>query len=201
MLTREATMSNGKKIYVFDNVYDYTDRADFKVFAQESLFKATGGSDRLDEHRGRLLLSQFSDDDLNRFGVFLNKNNRLDKIFELIGSRQPTRNWLLLSDLSTKMYFHADEPSRENSLISQDGFTFLFYVNIEWKDDWGGETLFGTDQCEAELAVSYKPGRVVVFDSTITHKAAPISADAPFRYTFNSTFEFPKGINVNLSES
>jgi hypothetical protein len=188
MLTREATLSNDKQLYVFDNVYNYADRAVFKEFAQDSLFRTSGGSDRLDEHHGKFLLSQFSDDDLNRFGVFLNKNNQLDEIFELIGSRRLTRSWLLRSDLSTKMYFHADECYNETKLISQGSLTFLFYVNIEWKDDWGGETLFGTDQCEAELAVSYKPGRVVVFDSTITHKAAPISADAPVRYTFNALF-------------
>jgi hypothetical protein len=58
-------------------------------------------------------------------------------------------------------------------------------VNTRWDRNWGGETLFANDEGECEIAVEYKPGRVVLFDSLIPHKPSPVSMQADeFRFTF-----------------
>lgn len=63
-------------------------------------------------------------------------------------------------------YFaHRDCP--ETSL----NVTVLYYANLIWQTDWGGETIFYDDNEDAALAVSPKPGRLVVARGAILHRA------------------------------
>lgn len=48
--------------------------------------------------------------------------------------------------------------------------TVLYYANMVWEADWGGETIFYNDQGDAELAVSPRPNRAVVSRGGILHK-------------------------------
>ena len=48
--------------------------------------------------------------------------------------------------------------------------TVLYYGNLEWHSDWGGETLFYNDQHDAELAVTPRPGRFIVSRGAILHR-------------------------------
>lgn len=48
--------------------------------------------------------------------------------------------------------------------------TILYYANLVWHADWGGETLFFNDQHDAELAVTPRPGRLVVSRGAILHR-------------------------------
>ncbi|HEY4076686.1 MAG TPA: 2OG-Fe(II) oxygenase [Rhizomicrobium sp.] len=49
--------------------------------------------------------------------------------------------------------------------------TVLYYGNLEWHADWGGETLFFNDRHDAELAVTPRPGRLVIARGAILHRA------------------------------
>jgi SM-20-related protein len=62
--------------------------------------------------------------------------------------------------------------------------TALWYVAPNWDVEWGGETLFYNRQHDAEVAVTPKPGRLVIFDGTIQHAGRPPNRNcyAP-RYT------------------
>ena len=51
--------------------------------------------------------------------------------------------------------------------------TALWYIAGEWNVEWGGETLFYNSRLDAEVAVTPKPGRLVVFDGRITHAGRP----------------------------
>jgi len=48
--------------------------------------------------------------------------------------------------------------------------TLLYYVNVEWEAQWGGETIFYNDDYDAEVVVSPKPGRLVVSRGAILHR-------------------------------
>ena len=48
--------------------------------------------------------------------------------------------------------------------------TVLFYCNLVWHADWGGETLFFNDKQDAEVAVTPRPGRLVVSRGAILHR-------------------------------
>jgi len=48
--------------------------------------------------------------------------------------------------------------------------TVLYYGNLAWHADWGGETIFFNDNHDAELAVTPRPGRFVVSRGAILHR-------------------------------
>jgi SM-20-related protein len=48
--------------------------------------------------------------------------------------------------------------------------TVLYYGNLAWHADWGGETLFFNDKQDAEVAVTPRPGRLVVSRGAILHR-------------------------------
>ena len=51
-----------------------------------------------------------------------------------------------------------------------EGVTALLYANSEWKDSWGGETVFHDDSGEPVYIVVPKPGRLVLFHPYILHR-------------------------------
>jgi hypothetical protein len=62
-------------------------------------------------------------------------------------------------------YIHRDCP------VECQNVTVLYYANLTWQADWGGETLFYNDENDAVLAVSPRPGRLVVGRGSILHRA------------------------------
>jgi SM-20-related protein len=63
--------------------------------------------------------------------------------------------------------------------------TALWFLAERWDTEWGGETLFYDSDGDAQLAVSPKPGRLLLFDGAIRHAGKP-----PNRNCFVSRFTF-----------
>jgi SM-20-related protein len=63
--------------------------------------------------------------------------------------------------------------------------TALWFIAPEWNVEWGGETLFFDSSTDAQVVVSPRPGRLVLFDGSILHVGRPPNrvCYAP-RYTF-----------------
>lgn len=68
-------------------------------------------------------------------------------------------------------YIHRDCPQHSNNV------TVLYYANLIWQPDWGGETLFYKDDYDAILAVSPRPGRLVVSRGAILHRGTVPTVD------------------------
>lgn len=51
--------------------------------------------------------------------------------------------------------------------------TALWFVTDHWDVEWGGETLFFNSQSDAEVVVSPRPGRLVLFDGELRHCGRP----------------------------
>lgn len=51
--------------------------------------------------------------------------------------------------------------------------TALWYIAPEWNVEWGGETLFYDSSMDAQVAVTPRPGRLLVFDGSLTHVGRP----------------------------
>jgi SM-20-related protein len=63
--------------------------------------------------------------------------------------------------------------------------TALWFLCESWEADWGGETLFYDDSGDAQIAVTPRPGRLVLFDGDIRHAGKPPNRNCPVgRYTF-----------------
>ena len=53
----------------------------------------------------------------------------------------------------------------------EDTISVLYYCNHQWNSEWGGETIFYDSNNEARIAISVKPGRIVVFNGSLRHRA------------------------------
>jgi hypothetical protein len=51
--------------------------------------------------------------------------------------------------------------------------TALWFIAPEWNVEWGGETVFFDSGMDAQVAVSPRPGRLVMFDGSLTHVGRP----------------------------
>jgi len=131
-----------------------------------------GGSDRSDTTHVRHLLRTFdlkeleADTPLAHFAQFVRRfldANQLDS--------GP------VSSLSANFNRHGDY-----QFIHEDGpcWTSLFFVNAQWKEDWGGELLlYGDKSSDPAYAVFPKPGRLCIFDGRIPHRGG-----SPSRHCF-----------------
>ena len=79
----------------------------------------------------------------------------------------------------------SDHPSTHRDAgIGEPHVTALVYANEQWQRDWGGETMFYTEEHEVVQAVRPRPGRVVLFSGGIMHSARPPLPRVPVaRYT------------------
>ncbi|HEX6398023.1 MAG TPA: 2OG-Fe(II) oxygenase [Steroidobacteraceae bacterium] len=63
--------------------------------------------------------------------------------------------------------------------------TALWYLCDSWDTEWGGETLFYDEAGDAQIAVSPRPARLLLFDGAIRHAGKPPNRNCPVaRYTF-----------------
>jgi len=75
-------------------------------------------------------------------------------------------------------YLHRD------SLPEEQHVTALYYANLEWQPDWGGETIYYNDDEDAELAITPRPGRLVIARGAILHRGnVPSRSCYEERYT------------------
>jgi Rps23 Pro-64 3,4-dihydroxylase Tpa1-like proline 4-hydroxylase len=75
-------------------------------------------------------------------------------------------------------YAHRDCSAHRNHV------TILYYVNLNWQTDWGGETIFYDDNNEAQLVVTPRAGRMVISRGAILHRGTvPTRACHEERYT------------------
>ena len=61
-------------------------------------------------------------------------------------------------------YIHRDTP------VNTRHVTLLYYVNLHWEPEWGGETIFYDENYDAQVVVSPRPGRLIVSRSSILHR-------------------------------
>jgi hypothetical protein len=182
MKEKVLTTSTGEKIIIYDDVFETPIQNSFQKFAEDSFYTIGGSSLDLQSYNGESTVrSNFSQQDVDRFGIF--NHHSFDEFKKVIHERTAKKSWILFSSYLSKYSFHPDLPKLG------DGKTFLYYINTKWDKDWGGETLFCNEYCEVEIALSFKPNRVVIFDSHIPHRPSFISADSyPHRFTFVTQF-------------
>jgi hypothetical protein len=96
---------------------------------------------------------------------------------------QPYRAYTNVASFGDMLFTHTD------CLPGQHDLTALWYLCEEWDIEWGGETLFYDSADEVAVALSPRPGRLVVFDGAIKHVGRPPNriCYAP-RYTFAIKF-------------
>lgn len=83
---------------------------------------------------------------------------------------------ILANPSSVRHKYHIDHP------IGSNKKTILYYANSNWDKEWGGGTLFLDQNEDFAVSTQYKPGRVVIYDSDIVHKPAPLENSSELRF-------------------
>jgi len=182
-LTKEHNTASGRKIYIFDDVFDYSARVFMYNFTQGSVFTIQGYDSKLLEYKEHLsLVSVYTPHDVERLRLFeLLPQEIKDKFqFNFDNLKHTLINLCTPSD---RFHTHVDT-------FNEEGWTVLYYLNTEWDPEWGGDTVFFDESGkEFELVSQFKPGRFVVFDSQIPHLIRTSTVLAPhFRLTFAAKF-------------
>ena len=81
-------------------------------------------------------------------------------------------------------YMHRDCPAHELHV------TALYYANLEWKPDWGGETIYYNDEEEPEIIVRPRPGRLVIARGAVLHRG-----NVPTRSCYEQRFTLAYKLN------
>ena len=89
-----------------------------------------------------------------------------EEMFE--GERfKPQRAYINHSVYGDAYYMHRD----------LSAVTVLYYANLFWEGDWGGETIYFDDNSDAQIVVSPRPGRMVVARGPILHRGTVPARD------------------------
>ena len=177
----EVEVDNGRKLRVYDNVFDMEYRNSLYAFAHASKFQIGWADGSIIENKKHQFLhSDYSIEDLNRLQLIERLNNT-PVAQELVGHTL-AKCVVNLSTPADTNFVHAHP---EDKVV-------LYYVNLEWRDGWHGETLF-FDEAGKDImyASAYTPGRVIAFDAKIPHTIRPQSHTAAF-YRLSLALVFTK---------
>ena len=181
-------------IKILDNIFPY--------YYHQSLFDYTINSKYSPNHGS----NQFSKEKnfTTRFACQLNKNDFFNtglipyirRIANEIGQD------LFLTKYYIGHYGKSTSADAHTDTCDPNHISILIYPNLEWDDLWAGDIKFYSDDSPFHRTVDFKPGRVIVFDSTIRHKVMPLSSVAEIdRYSIAikaCTFlGLPKNYNEN----
>ena len=179
---KKIITSSGKEIFIYDDLYDLTARLHFYNFALHSKYSPLSNDTTLVENKGDFnLASHFTDEDLIELKFLSNESShQLNNHFDGYKIVQVRVN---LSTLNDKNRIHIDNTLRCKTLI--------YYLNLEWKIEWGGGLLITDDNMkEIESVISYVPGRVIIMDGTIPHCiSAPTNLAPSYRFSLAIQYE------------
>ena len=165
-------------ITVFDNVFTQCKASDINYYCANRPM-GIGWQDR-HTYQESYIHSPFAKEDLQEIGFFNELVNT--PVMEGIKMQNFYRSILNVGQSGDVHWTHA----HGNETV------LLFYVNTEWQEHWGGETLF-FDAANRDIIFGSRPtpNRIIKFFGGIPHKITPISrnADHKFRFTLSIFFK------------
>lgn len=157
-------------IKTFDNIFPTAYQEWLYLFATNSkyIIGSQDGPATLDRRNHIYVHSEWDQQDLvnSQFPEYLNQS----PVKEFIGERQVVRATVNLSVPSDTNFSHTH----------LDQLVGVYYLNLDWKPEWAGETLFyNNDMSDVINTTMYKPNRFVLFDGSIPHTIRPQAFSAP----------------------
>ena len=74
--------------------------------------------------------------------------------------------------------------------VQEQHVTALYYANLVWNIDWGGETIYYNDEEEAEIVVTPRPGRLVIARGAVLHRG-----NVPTRICYDQRYTLAYKLN------
>jgi SM-20-related protein len=168
-------------IKVFDHIFPTAYHELLYHFAINSRYQigSQDGPAPLDRRTHLYIHSEWNTEDLanTRLQEYLEKSEAGD----VLAGKQVLRATINLSVPSDTNFIHTHI----------DQLVGVYYLNLHWKPEWAGETLFYNDTMTEIIQSSmYTPNRMVVFNGSIPHTIRPQAFSAPhYRLTLATFFE------------
>lgn len=175
-LIRRAQVE-GRDIMVFDGLAASEDIGRYCRVLQQAAFTRTETA-RADLAEHRHWVCEMPLENLARISLW---SLTQDAIAQMRAgeSYAPYRAYTNYAGFGDMLFTHVD------ALPGARELTALWYLNEAWDAEWGGETLFFDSEGDAQVVVSPKPGRLLLFDGAIRHVGR-----APNRICFAPRFTF-----------
>jgi hypothetical protein len=169
-------------ITVYDNVFDRHYQNDIYNFAKDSVFRI-GWLDttEIENSASRYMYSGYSHEDVDRLGILKTLKSRHAEEFSFLDECEMTRAALNVG-LPTDYYFVHTH---------YEDFGLLYYVNMDWRLGWSGETMFFHDNMKDIIFTSpFVPNRMLMFKGKLPHAIRPQTINAPkFRFSLAMFFK------------
>ena len=174
--TRSAQV-DGRDVFVFDSLVPAQEAARYFAALSQAAFTRTETA-RPDGHEFRHWVCEMPLENLPRTSVWA-ATERAVAAVRPGENFQPYRVYTNFSAYGDLLLTHVD------ALPGVRELTALWFMCETWDTEWGGETLFFNATGDAEIAVSPRPGRLLLFDGAIRHAGRP-----PNRNCYVSRFTF-----------
>ena len=173
---------NGRPIWVYENIFPTSYCEWLYSFVAHSLYTIGFEDTDVIERRNKMyIISGYSNADVekSKFMLQLQKTAAWDKVKDCT----LYRTTINLSVPTNTHYSHTHP----------DEIALIYYVNLDWKQEWAGETLFYSDDLKDIIHASmYKPNKLIIFDGNIPHTIRPQNIEAPtFRFSIAMFFKKP----------
>ena len=174
--SRTATV-NGREVFVFDGLATLEETTRYFTALSQASFTRTEKA-RPDSDEFRHWVCEMPLENLPRTSLWVATEKAVLHVRP--GERfVPYRVYTNFASFGDTLLTHVDAVPNAREL------TALWFLCEHWDREWGGETLFYDESGDAEIAVSPKPGRLVLFDGAIRHAGKPPNRNCPVgRYTF-----------------
>lgn len=192
MKKQEITVDRGKKIFVFDDVFELSYRQKLYDFAVKETPYQLGWEDNVDIE--------------NKEHIYFHSNVSLHQ-YEKLKLLETLKKTDVISFIQHKFPYkfviNCSHPSDTNFAHSHVNTTLLYYANRGWKPEWAGETLFFNEELSEVMYTSmYVPGRIILFDGGIPHSIRAQSRYAPqYRFTYTIFFDELEGLTDRLNSN
>jgi len=188
-MMREHFVGCGKRIAVYDDLFSMNFRLTAYEFVTNSAFRL-GWGDSIDFYKRNhmYLHSTYSPEDVANLKI----------IDEIAASAAASE---LVGYAVNKVIVNLSTPADANFVHTHaESKVLLYYVNLDWRDGWHGETLFYDEAGkEVVFANAYTPGRLIAFDASIPHAIRPQSMIAtPYRFTMAIILNKAVGYQENI---
>ena len=161
-------------IHTYDDVFTEDFRSDIYLLAITAAYTIGWDDSSVFEHRQYPCLHHsLSKDEWEQLGLISRiRNQKLANEINNLSFVSATINLAVPSSVQ----FQHTHPQKRN---------LLYYINMEWKNEYYGETLFFDELGKEVIQTSiFKPGRAVLFDGNIPHTIRPSAHTAPqYRFT------------------
>jgi len=174
---------NNRKLYIEDNAFSRAYQETFYNYAatNNNYQLGFGDSVTIEKHQYKYYTADMDGQAIEQIKLF----EELEKteVGKLIEGKQLIRCTINSSTNGQANFAHTHP----------DQFSLLYYINLDWKPEWAGETLFYNEAVdEVEFTSIYKPNRLILFEGEIPHSLRCQSVVGP-EYRFSLAMFFNKG--------